>query len=275
MAQTIKVFISYSHDSPEHMDRVLALSNRLRQDGIDCHIDQYEQSPGEGWPQWCARQVERSKFVLVACTQTYLRRFKGEEELGKGLGGTWEGHIITQELYDAQGKNNKFIPILFSQDDAAHVPLILHGATRYEVGGPGGRELLYRRLTGQPLVSMPPLGPVVAMPPRTTAQAGAQPASQELPSLPQLERKQDFLQPWNVPYPKNPFFTGRENVLAALHAALQKRGTTALSGLGGVGKTQTATEYAYRHRKDYQSVLWRALNRGRHCFQASCPLPVC
>src|SRR6516165_200094 len=65
------------------MDRVLALSNRLRQDGIDCHIDQYEQSPEEGWPQWCARQVERSKFVLVACTQTYLRRFKGEEEPGK------------------------------------------------------------------------------------------------------------------------------------------------------------------------------------------------
>ena len=34
-----KVFISYSHDSAEHRDRVLALSERLRQDGIDTLLD--------------------------------------------------------------------------------------------------------------------------------------------------------------------------------------------------------------------------------------------
>ena len=33
-----RVFISYSHDSPEHKDRILALSDRLRQDGVDCSI---------------------------------------------------------------------------------------------------------------------------------------------------------------------------------------------------------------------------------------------
>jgi tetratricopeptide (TPR) repeat protein len=247
MPDAIKVFISYSHDSPEHMDRVLALSDRLRKQGVDCRIDQYEQSPEEGWPLWCEKQVERSQFVLVACTETYLRRFKGEEEAGKGLGGTWEGHIITQELYNAQGKNNKFIPILFCQEDAAHTPLILQGVAHYELGGTRGYELLYRRLTRQPLVAMPPLGSVVTMP--------AQPASQELPSLPQLERKQEFLR-WNVPYARNPFFTGRERILEALRAALEKRGRAALSGLGGVGKTQTAAEYAYRHRKEYESVFW-------------------
>ena len=37
-----KVFISYSHDSQEHKDRVLSLADRLRSDGIDCNIDQYE-----------------------------------------------------------------------------------------------------------------------------------------------------------------------------------------------------------------------------------------
>jgi hypothetical protein len=29
-----------------------------------------------------------------------------------------------------------------------------------------------------------------------------------------------------------------------------------LSGLGGIGKTQIAFEYAYRHQQDYQAVLW-------------------
>ena len=45
-----RVFISYSHDSNAHADRVLALSDRLRRDGIDATVDQYELSPPEGWP---------------------------------------------------------------------------------------------------------------------------------------------------------------------------------------------------------------------------------
>ena len=53
---------------------------------------------------------------------------------------------------------------------------------------------------------------------------------------------------WTVPYPRNPFFTGREYVLKKLEGALKSVGVAALSGLGGIGKTQIAAEYAYRHR---------------------------
>jgi tetratricopeptide (TPR) repeat protein len=55
---------------------------------------------------------------------------------------------------------------------------------------------------------------------------------------------------------RNPFFTGRENVLAQLQEALAARGRAALSGLGGVGKTQTAIEYAYRHSDEYDYIFW-------------------
>ncbi len=34
-----KVFISYSHDSDAHKEYVLALSVRLRNDGVNCWID--------------------------------------------------------------------------------------------------------------------------------------------------------------------------------------------------------------------------------------------
>ena len=57
---------------------------------------------------------------------------------------------------------------------------------------------------------------------------------------------------WSVPSPRNPFFTGREEVLEALHAhlsvdqAVALTQSSALHGLGGVGKTQIALEYAYR-----------------------------
>lgn len=59
-----------------------------------------------------------------------------------------------------------------------------------------------------------------------------------------------------------PYFTGREEVLTQLHEALKASGATALaqrqaiSGLGGIGKTQTAIEYAHRHRSEYKALLW-------------------
>lgn len=67
---------------------------------------------------------------------------------------------------------------------------------------------------------------------------------------------------WHVPLPRNPFFTGRKEVLEELHTHLRLEpavGLTrsyALQGLGGIGKTQIALEYAYRHALDYRAVFW-------------------
>jgi tetratricopeptide (TPR) repeat protein len=64
---------------------------------------------------------------------------------------------------------------------------------------------------------------------------------------------------WNVPHPRNPNFTGREDELRQLRANLTDGHAAAIipiAGLGGAGKTQLALEYAYRHIADYDLVWW-------------------
>ncbi|HXM55941.1 MAG TPA: tetratricopeptide repeat protein, partial [Candidatus Dormibacteraeota bacterium] len=64
-------------------------------------------------------------------------------------------------------------------------------------------------------------------------------------------------QPWCVPLRRNGYFTGRDEFLNRLHEALWARTMPqAITGLAGVGKTQTALEYAARWRDAYTAVLW-------------------
>jgi hypothetical protein len=153
-----RVLISYTHDSLGHKARVLDLSNRLIEEGVDCHIDQYVPFPPQGWPRWMLHELQDANFVLVVCTETYRRRALGYEEAGRGLGANWEGLVITQELYNAGALNTKFVPVVFSPEDAQFIPVFLQGYTFYNVATADGYDALYSLLTNQPQVVRPSLG---------------------------------------------------------------------------------------------------------------------
>lgn len=63
---------------------------------------------------------------------------------------------------------------------------------------------------------------------------------------------------WNVRAP-NPHFIGREELLRDLHRSLRKSAASivhSLRGMGGVGKTSLAIEYAHRFAREYRIVWW-------------------
>jgi hypothetical protein len=83
----------------------------------------------------------------------------------------WEGAILTQELYDAEAQNTRFIPVLFSSEYLQHIPVVLKGQTYYDVSTDNGYEALYRHLTNQPLTLKPTLGRLKSMSPLKAVQS--------------------------------------------------------------------------------------------------------
>ncbi|HWM90512.1 MAG TPA: FxSxx-COOH system tetratricopeptide repeat protein [Thermoanaerobaculia bacterium] len=249
------VFISYSHDSDEHRDKVLGLAVRLRQDGLEARIDQQVNgTPEQGWPRWMLDQLDEANFVLAVCTETYYRRFRGHEEPGRGKGADWEGAHITQEIYDSRSRTIKFVPVMLSGGQERFIPDPLRSHTYYELTSEKPYQALYAFLRGQADTDLGPVGAMRPVEKRTAQPLTFPPASADTPSSPSRPAM------IGVPH-RNPFFAGREPLLSQLHRQLQKQGISALAqaaihGLGGIGKTQTATEYAHRFGDHYRFVLW-------------------
>ncbi|MBL8294401.1 MAG: ATP-binding protein [Bryobacterales bacterium] len=96
----------------------------------------------------------------------------------------------------------------------------------------------------------------------------ANPGNDQLRALSPSRPAAECAKIFHVPSKQNRFFAGRDAQIGALAAALAEKNIAALTGLGGIGKSQLALEYAYRYRDRYPLVFWMqadseaALNAG-------------
>jgi hypothetical protein len=81
-------------------------------------------------------------------------------------------------------------------------------------------------------------------------------------TTPGPRRRRSLIWGSEIPF-RNPYFTGREQALEKLRTQLTSGGPAvirqppqALYGLGGIGKTEIAAEYAHRFSSEYDVVWW-------------------
>jgi hypothetical protein len=180
-----RAFISYSHDSEQHKERVAQLANRLRSDRIEIIIDsdKLPGGPDEGWPQWSERQVEVADRVLVVCTLKYRERYDGVQLPGVGLGAVCEASAIRQLIHDSAGVNRRIRVLILDPADEQHIPLQLR---RYHSYRPNIEES-YNQL----LEWLRESGPSPTLPESTSASC-SWPTASPTYEYPLADRKEEF-----------------------------------------------------------------------------------
>ena len=103
---TPRVFVSYSHDSPDHKKWVAELAAKLLHNGVDVILDQWDLRYGDDVPKFMEKGVREADRVLMICSEPYVHK------ANEGQGGVgYEAMIVTGELVRDMG-SSKFIPII-------------------------------------------------------------------------------------------------------------------------------------------------------------------
>lgn len=150
-----KVFISYSHDTPEHKRWVLEFATTIRERGVDAILDQWELRPGDDLPHFMETYLDRAEYVLMICTNNYV------EKANKGTGGVgYEKMIMTASLL-ARIDTNKVIPII-RQNGTKNLPTFMGSKIYVDFSKDEDAEYsfdeLMRTLLEAPLFEKPTIG---------------------------------------------------------------------------------------------------------------------
>lgn len=151
-----KAFISYSHDSAEHLAWVLKLATDLRTIGVDVTLDRWDLVLGQDISLFMQRGISEADRVVLVCSSNYVSKAE------KGIGGAgYERLIVTSEVVRSID-TTKFIPILRGGAPDKRLPSFL--GPRLYVDFDNDHEYdaklieLAREIHNAPAVSKPALG---------------------------------------------------------------------------------------------------------------------
>jgi tetratricopeptide (TPR) repeat protein len=233
----VDFFISYTSS-----DRAWAewIAWQLKQAGSSVVLQAWDMVPGLDFVHEMQKATTTAKRTLAVLSPAYFTSQFGEAE--------WRVAFAD----DPSGEQRRLIPVRvvdFKSPGllATRIYIDLVGKDRQ-----AARTALLEGVKGQP-AAVPAEEPMFPgeEPPAVEAFAAGHQEPRFPGALPPI---------WNVPSLRNPSFTGRQDLLEELAASLGEGTATAITqaiaGLGGVGKTSLAVEYAYRQRAAFEVVWW-------------------
>jgi len=216
-------FISYNSADAAHAE---AINTALRDAGYETHFAGTDCPPGTNVPIWMNRALAGSRQVLALCSPDYFKE-KAVFSLMERMAALWG---------DPDGSLARLVPVEIA--DCEYEPLIA------------------------PLARIPVSG--------MTPDAAAAALVEKLAKGAEAERREELRtaeavpEIFQVPRQRNTEFSGHFDALGQIHKTLSQGQnaavTQAISGLGGIGKTTLAAEYAHRFgtKGRYGGVWWVA-----------------
>jgi hypothetical protein len=226
---TPTVFISYNHKDEDWKDRLVTHLGVLKNEGlIDLWYDRRIKT-GESWQQEIETAMNKAAVAILLVSANFLTSaFILEKE-------------VPTLLNRRQNEGLWVFPVIARPCAWTKVKWLSQMQVRPEDGVPlssGNEHQIDTYLS-------------------SIAEEVAQVMEESMALLDKTLPSSEISKPiWNVPQRHNPNFTGREEVLSKLADDLNSGHPVALAGLGGIGKTQIALEYAYRNRSEYEAVWW-------------------
>jgi hypothetical protein len=225
-------FISYTQ-----ADRAWAewIAWILEEDRHRVLVQAWDFVPGTNWIQSMQAGTRDAARTIAVLSREYLKSVYG--------GAEWQAAWAQ----DPEGTGRKLLTVRVADCERPGLLAGVVGVDLFGLAEATAKERLRRMVSAAIAGRAKP-----EMPPGFPGAGRAMPRAARFPgALPQL---------WKVPA-RNPNFTGRDPDLDTLARALAAGSAVtvhSVRGLGGVGKTQLATEYAHAHASDYDLVWWVA-----------------
>jgi len=159
-----KVFISYSWDSEEHKEWVIALANELRKSGIDAIVDEFISQKGTvNLNRMMIENIKDRDYTVVVLTDKYSEKsnsFKG------GVG--YETSLLINDIAD---NIEKIIPIIrFKGDHKKVIPFYLKGVSYIDFSNDYNFDEKFEELKYKIMkvdrIEMEPLGEILTLEPK-------------------------------------------------------------------------------------------------------------
>ncbi|MGW3355845.1 FxSxx-COOH system tetratricopeptide repeat protein [Streptomyces bungoensis] len=230
---TERIFVSYAGP-----DRAWAewVSWQLQQAGHQVELDRWHWRTGDDFVQKMNLALDKADAVVALFSRRYFAPTRWTRE-------EWSATVALR---------GRLVPVVIELLADHDIPPLLAGTLRTDVHSldeTAATAALLEAVHGP----VPPNGPV-AFPGAASADTTTEPDIQR----PRLPSSVGLPEVWNVRR-RNPDFSGREAVLGQLRNGLlsgHQAVVQALHGMGGIGKTQIALEYAHRFASQYDLVWW-------------------